>query len=106
MKSKEIIVGKIAIENHDFGGVYDSQFTNIHSIIEEHKKEDGWRLPTIEESRYIRILYDLGIGNFENVGTLYYLMKKTEMQDGYWINSYNLKTKYLTLCILFYKILL
>ena len=96
MKSREIIVGRILIEDNDFGGIFDRRGVDVGSALEERSKE-GWRLPTIDESRYIRSIHDLGIGNFENFYPPFnYLMEKTETGDGNWINSYNIKTKYLS----------
>jgi len=96
MKSREIIIGKIEIDKNDFGSrIFDRRWDDVSSILEE-RSEEGWRLPTIDESRYIRSIRDLGIGNFENFHPPFdYLMKKTETGEGDWINSYNIKTKYL-----------
>jgi len=97
MKGREIIIGKIAIDENDFESrIFDIRRDDVSSILEE-RLGGGWRLPTIDESRYIRSIHDLGIGDFENFYPPFnYLMKKTETGDGNWINSYNIKTKYLS----------
>ena len=95
MKGREIIIGKISIEDRDLGDSY-TRLEDIHSIIDKYGKEEGWRLPTLKESRYIRSLYDLGIGNFTENLPFIYLMEETETGDGNSINSYHIRTKYLS----------
>ena len=95
MKDREIIIGKISIEDRDLGDLH-SKLEDIHSIIDKYGGEEGWRLPTLKESRYIRSLYDLGIGNFTENLPFIYLMEETETGDGNSINSYHIRTKYLS----------